>query len=109
MTHTPITKAGETAHTSYLTTSERMEASDFPNRYPFLYKEGFGFDNTGKAVLVKDVDAEILKLDHVKTYAEWQIWVAREISQHLVTQITQDVPPEKAEEYLKGIVNSTLV
>ncbi len=108
MTHTPIVKAGEVADTFYLTTPERMEAGDFSNKYGWMYKQGFGFDQEGKAVLIEDVAEKNPDLIHVKTYAEWQVWVAREISQHLVAKIDPDVPQESAEQYLKGLVNATL-
>lgn len=106
MTFTPIVAAGESADTYYLTAAERQAASDFPNRYPFLYKEGFGFDAQENVVMVKDV-ATPSDLKNVKTYAEWQLWIAKEMAAHLVSRITNE-PVENPEVFLKNLVNSTL-
>lgn len=108
MTHTPITQAGETADTYYLTAEERMHASDFPHRYPFIYKEGFGFNEQGKPVLVKDVAQTNEGLTHIKTYAEWHVWVANEIAAHLTDIISPNTPRKEAGQFLKQLVNETL-
>lgn len=105
MTYTPLVDEGQTAETSYLTVEERMKASDFPNRYAFLYKEGFGFDSEGRQVLVKDVTKNDANLTNVRTYADWQVWVAKEIARDLVERMELRTLPENAEEYLKDLVN----
>lgn len=107
MTHTPITSAGETSNTYFLTTPERMEASNFPERYPFMYKEGFGFDKEGNPVLVKDV-SKTQGLFHVKTYAEWQVWIASEMAKHLVGLMSPQTPIEDPQQHLKDIVNKAI-
>lgn len=107
MTHTPITSAGETSNTYFLTTPERMEASNFPERYPFMHREGFGFDKEGKPVFVKDV-LEHQRLFHVKTYAEWQVWIASEIAKHLVGIVSPQIKIEDPQQYLKDIVNKAI-
>jgi hypothetical protein len=108
MTYTPIVTEGEKAHTEYVTFEERIDAdhADFPNRYPFLYKEGFGFDQQGKAILLKDVTQARPDISHVSVYADWQAWVSKEISKHLVKQISPETPGQEAENYLKNLVNS---
>lgn len=108
MTFTPIVSAGETAETSYVTIEERMNLSDFPNRYPFLYKEGFGYDKDGKLVMVKDVSQSDSDLRHVRTYADWQVWVANEICRHLVRMSDPQNQIEKPGEYIKTLVNAQL-
>lgn len=108
MTYTPIFSEGETADTYFLTAQERMEASNFPERYPFLYKEGFGFDEKGKPVFVKDISQEHSGISHVKTYAEWQVWIASEISRHLVSLMSPQTPVADAQLYIKQLVNNTL-
>lgn len=108
MTFTPIVSAGESAETSYVTIEERMKLSDFPNRYPFLYKEGFGFDRDGKLVMVKDVSQTMSDLRHVRTYADWQVWVANEICRHLVSLADSQTYIEKPGEYIKTLVNTRL-
>lgn len=108
MTFTPIVSAGEVAQTSYLTSAERMKASNFPNRYPFLYVEGLGFDKSGNIILVKDATKPHPELEHVKVYAEWQKWISSEIAKYLVSQIDPRIPADQAEQYLKNLVSSAL-
>ena len=108
MTHTPIVQAGESAETRFLTTPERMEASNFPERYPFLYKEGFGFDKDGNPVFVKDVSQDHRELFSLKTYAQWQAWIAQAISSHLVSLISPQGQVEDPQEYLKHLANTIL-
>lgn len=106
MTYTSIVQDGETADTYFLTAPERMEASNFPQRYPFLYNEGFGFDQIGNPVFVKDVSQASSKISHVKTYAQWQVWIAAEISNHLVNLMSPQTPVEDSQEYIKQLVNN---
>lgn len=108
MTYTPIVHAGKAADTYFLTAPERMEASNFPERYPFLYKEGFGFDKDGTPVFVKDTSQDHLELYHVKTYAEWQVWIASEISNHLANLMSPQIRVEDPQKYIKQLVNNTL-
>ena len=108
MTYTPIVKAGEAADTYFLTAPERMEASNFPERYPFLYKEGFGFDEAGSPVFIKDISQDHAGVSHVKTYADWQVWIAAKIADHLVNLMSPKNPVEDAQLYIKQLVNSAL-
>ncbi len=108
MTFTPIVGAGETTQTSFVTVEERMKLSDFPNRYPFLYKEGFGFDRDSKLVMVKDVSQAGSDLRHVRTYADWQVWVANKICGHLVSMANPQNQIEKPGKYIKRLVNTQL-
>lgn len=108
MTYTPIVQAGEAADTYFLTVPERIEASNFPERYPFIYKEGFGFDEDGKPVFVKDISQDHTGINHVKTYAQWQVWIAAKIADHLVTFMSPQTPVEDSQQYIKKLVNNTL-
>ncbi len=108
MTFTPIVSPGETAETSYVTIEERMKLADFPNRYPFLYKEGFGFDREGKLVMVKDVSQAGSDLKHVRTYADWQVWVANEICGHLANMGNPQSQIDNPGTYIKTLVNTQL-
>jgi hypothetical protein len=104
MTFTPIVKAGEKTITYYLSVVQRMAAADFPNRYPFLYTEGFGFDlQTGKAVIVRNLKEAPENLIHVRSYADWQVWVAKEVSKILAKKINPQVEDDQAEEFLVGL------
>lgn len=102
MTSSPM--PDEKRDTEFVTISERMELSDFEHRYPFLYTEGFGFDENGNAVRVKDSEAG-QKLKCFKTYAEWQKLTARMICAFLKDKNGEkrDVDPEN---YIKSIINN---
>ena len=110
MTYTPKVEADKKTEVkkSYLPIEERMEAAEFPKYYPWLYQKGFGFNENGEAKLVEDAKAKNLDLTNVRTYAEWQVWVAKEISKDFVSQYIPGVSAEEAEGYLKRCVNSTL-
>jgi hypothetical protein len=105
MTYTPVANKGEHPVTSYLTASERMVASDFPNRYKFLYKEGFGFDEYGNPVLVDDATEINNTLTQIKTYAQWQTYIAKEIANDLVQQMRLKVQPDNPEYLIKNLLS----
>jgi hypothetical protein len=107
MTFTSIVKAGERAETHFLTIEERMAASNFPERYPFLYEEGLGFDSDGNVVKVDEVSDDHPQLRHVRTYAEWQVWVAHQIADYLVNEVA-GLNQSKPSEYLKQQINLRL-
>jgi hypothetical protein len=102
----PLPGKTKNTETKLVTVGERMELGNFPARYPFLYKEGFGFDASGSPVIVKDVssDFEIKDLRSVKTYAEWQPLVARLICEHFKDMLEKD-GQEDPEEFIKEIIN----
>lgn len=108
MTFSPIVKAGEKADSYYLTVTERQEASEFPKRYGFLYTEGFGFDEKGNVVMVKDVSQANPTLVHVKPLAEWHLWIADKVSAYLVSLMEPDAVIENPQQYLKDLVNARL-
>jgi hypothetical protein len=104
MTYTPIVGAGEKTETYYLPIIQRMAAADFPNRYPFLYTEGFGFDSqTGNVVIVRNLKETPENLVNVQSYAQWQVWVAKEIAKYLAKKINPQVEDDKAEEFLVNL------
>jgi len=91
------------------TVKERMDLCKFEERYPFLYQEGFGFDENGEPTLVKDaqeLEAGGETLKETKTYAEWQEIVARMICEKLVSIIKPDFTGD-AEEFIKKLVNQS--
>lgn len=102
----PLPGKTQNTETKLVTVGERMKLGNFPTRYPFLYKEGFGFDASGAPVVVKDVadDSEIKDLRSVKTYAEWQQLTARLICEHLKNMIDKN-GAEDPEEFIKKIIN----
>ena len=105
MTHSSFPKEGKQEKTFFVTCNERMELSDFPKRYPFLYIEGFGFDKEGNTQIVRDIQSdEAANLSQVKTYAEWQVIVAKMIAK----DIQQRKDPENKQDpelYLCDIAN----
>lgn len=107
MTYTPITKPGESAETQYVTFAERVVLANFPQRYPFMYTEGFGFTKGAEVELVSDIHTEDLGIGHVKSYVEWQAWVAKEISSYLVEKIFSKSAGKEPERVLKNILNSS--
>ncbi len=109
MTYSPIVEEGEKVETLFLTTEERMKASNFPERYPFLYKEGFGFDQNGNVVFIKDIAEKYSDLIDVRTYADWQVWLAEQISAHLVSLMPVSERVENPQKYLKQLVNGNLI
>ncbi|MBT4121053.1 MAG: hypothetical protein HOA57_02560 [Candidatus Magasanikbacteria bacterium] len=103
MTSSPL--PGTKGDTKFVTTGERMEAGKFKERYPFLYKEGLGFDDAGEVVEVGDCESVDDGLVEVKTYAQYQEEVARLICDHLQSLIDPKLDQD-SEEYLKKTVNS---
>lgn len=103
MTFSPL--PGTKGDTKFVTVKERMEGSNFKDRYPFLYKEGLGFDNDGKVVKVGDCTSESPELQHVYTYAEYQEMVAKLICDYLQKQIDPEAGGD-SEQFIKKVVNS---
>ncbi len=100
---------GQTDHTEtkLVTVQERMKMCHFITRYPFLYKEGLGFDEDGKVVVVKNCEdsEEIRGLREVHTYAYYQRFIGGEICKKLQALIDpeSEIDPE---EFIKKLVNS---
>lgn len=107
MTATSIPQAGEKPQTVYLTPWERMVASEFPDRYPFLWKEGLGFDSAGKVVSIQDIKTAEKNLLWVRSYAYWQPFISNEICQE-IQNIIDPKSPQKPEYFIKELVNNVL-
>lgn len=108
MTSTSIPLPGERPLTVYLTPWERMVASDFPNRYPFLWKEGLAFDTQGVVAVVPDIAQAEPNLSYVRSYAYWQPWVSNEICQE-IQSIVDSENRQRPEYFIKDLVNNVLV
>lgn len=108
MTSTSIPNAGERPLTVYLTTWERMVASEFPQRYPFLWKEGLAFDKDGRVTTIQDVESVDPSLRWVRNYAYWQPFVSNEICREIQSLINPS-NKQKPEYFVKDLVNNTLV
>ncbi len=107
MVASPLTGQTDHSETLLVTVAERMALCKFPIRYPFLYKEGFGFDTSGQAVKVKDCNDLTLSegLREVHPYAYWQQFIAREISKKLQALIDPE-NEDDPENYIKKLVNT---
>lgn len=108
MTSTSIPNPGERPLTVYLTTWERMVASEFPNRYPFLWKEGLAFDENGNVTPIQDITSADQSLRWIESYAYWQPTVSNEICRDIQAIINPD-SREKPEYFVKNFVNKVLV
>lgn len=102
----PLPGKTKNTETKLVTVKERMDLGNFPERYPFMYKEGFGFDSNNNPVLVEDVndETETKALRVVKTYAEWQQLASRLICEQLQKMVDTN-NQEDPEEFIKKIIN----
>ena len=107
MVASPLPGKTKNTETKLVTITERMELGNFPTRYPFIYQEGFGFDENNQPILVKDVNdpAQTAILKQLKTYAKWQQLTARLICEQLKNWIGGDADQD-AEELIKKIANN---
>lgn len=105
--YSPTMQAGETSKSYYVTCSEKQRLMDYQNLYAFLYTEGLGFDENGNVVNVKNISQPDPNLSHVKSLAEWHLWIAAEIAKYLVGKIDPTISPEHAEQHLKELVNAS--
>ena len=103
MTASPL--PGSNGDTKFVTTGERMSSGNFKERYPFLYKEGLGFNQNGEVVSVKDIEDAEQNFTNVKTYAEYQEIVAKLISSYL-KKIIDSENQDDSEQFIKKIINS---
>lgn len=108
MTHTSIPAEGERPLTIYLTPWERMVASDFPTRYPFLWKEGLGFNPDGQIITISDIATADKKMRWVRNYAYWQVFISNGICQE-IQGIIDPESKQQPEYFVKELVNSTLI
>lgn len=103
MTASSIPLPGERPETTFLTPVERMVASNFRKRYPWMWKEGLAFDNDGKVVKLNDVENVDPDLLWPESYAYWQIFIAREICKELQQMIAPGNEDESM-QFIKDLV-----
>ncbi|MBI2018923.1 hypothetical protein HYS96_04450 [Candidatus Daviesbacteria bacterium] len=108
MTSTSIPLSGKRPLTVYLTTWERMIASEFPTRYPFLWKEGLAFDPKGDVTPIQDITMVTPNLRWPRNYAYWQPVVSNAICRE-IQAIIDPGNQQRPEYFVKALVNSTLV
>lgn len=92
--------------TKFVTFAERMDLGNFSQKYPFLFKEGFGFHECGKPIIIKNCqDKSVAKgVKCVKTYAEWQTFVAKRICDELKPMINPE-SQQDSEIFIKDLIN----
>jgi hypothetical protein len=100
------TKPDAEPTTHILTFDERQRGSAFWDEYKFLFEEGFGFDKNGAVVKVENCADPDPELRHVRTYIEWQKWVAKEIAKEFVETYFPDERVEDPEAFLKTKINA---
>lgn len=92
--------------TKYVTALERIDLSNFKDRYPFLYTEGIAFDENGDAIDVKsEASANEKKLTGFQSYADLQVEVARLICAKLKESINPN-KEQAPDEFIKDLVNA---
>lgn len=109
MTASPLQEKTQNTETEFTTIKERMELGNFPDRYGFLYEEGFGFDENNNSVILENcsVSQEASNLKLIKTYTEWQQIVAADICKKLQCMIDSE-NNDDPEEFMKDLVNRKL-
>lgn len=107
MTSTSIPQAGEKPQTVYLTPWERMVASDFPNRYPDLWREGLGFNPAGEVTPIQVIANADRNLRWVRNYVYWQPWLSNEICRE-IQGIIDPESRQKPEYFVKDLIDSVL-
>lgn len=103
------TSMGENPETRFLTFPERMQASRFRVKYPFLWTEGLAFDTHGNVVEIKDIEKAVQgsNLKRVYPYIAYQAWVARQICKELKEMISPN-SSQDPEEFVKNLINQNL-
>lgn len=104
MTFTSIPRDGNRPITSFFTCWERMLASQFFDRYSFLWKEGLARDERGALEHVQNIAAPPPGKRVISSYADLQVRVANAIAQEiqLLLDPSSQLPPEN---FVKNLVN----
>ncbi len=108
MTFTSTPKrADDVAVTMFLTPWERMLASGFIEKYPWLWKEGLGVQEAGEIVALADIRQPNPGVSVIGDYAALQVKVAQLIARELQFRIdpsSNQVP----EQFIKDLVNNSI-
>lgn len=105
MTFTSTPKGYDKPITAFLTCWERMLASQFLEKYPFLWTEGLGRSEDGALKPIKDLSLEQAGVKVVGTYAELQVRVANAIARQiqLLLEPSNKLPPEN---FVRTLLNA---
>lgn len=107
MTFTNNPKEGQASITCFLTPWERMLASQFIEKYPFLWEEGLALDGEGSIVAVSNVNSLQEGQRLIGNYAQLQVQVANSIARELQLFIDPS-SQERPENFVRRIVNENL-
>lgn len=105
ITFTSSPPEGVPSVTSFLTPWERMLASHFIEKYPFLWSEGLGLNETGSFVSIRDVKQPVEGTRLLGSYADLQVLVSHLISRELKLYL-DPAAPESPEEFIKKTVRA---
>lgn len=84
-----------------------MVASEFPKRYPFLWREGLGFNPAGEVTPIQNIAAADRNLRWVRSYAYWQPFTSNEICME-IQSIIDPQNQQRPEYFVKNLVNMVL-
>lgn len=105
MTFTSNPKDGSRPITAFQICWERMLASQFIEKYFFLWTEGLIHDGKGSITSVRDLNQIPEGQSLIGDYAQLQVLVANSISRELQLYIDPG-SPEEAQSFIRRIVNS---
>jgi hypothetical protein len=105
MTFTNNPKDGQRPITAFMTCWERMLASQFIEKYPFLWAEGLVASDSGAITGVRDLRQIPEGQKEIGNYAELQVRVANSIARELQLLVAPS-SPEKPESFIRRVVNA---
>ncbi|MFN5062766.1 MAG: HD domain-containing protein [Pseudomonadota bacterium] len=105
MTFTNNPKEGQRPITAFMTCWERMLASQFIEKYPFLWNEGLVASDSGAITGVRDLKQIPEGQKIIGNYAELQVRVANSIARELQLLVDPG-SPEKPESFIRRVVNA---
>lgn len=105
MTFTNNPKEGQRPITAFMTCWERMLASQFIEKYPFLWNEGLVATDFGTIIAVRDLTKIPEGQKKIGNYAELQVRVANSIARELQL-LVDPTSPEKPESFIRKVVNA---
>lgn len=105
MTFTSIPKGGAKPITAFFTCWERMLASNFIEKYPFLWREGLAAESGGEIAAVGDVSNTAPGQRLLGHYAELQVLVANAIAREIQLLLSPECKMA-SENFVKLMVNA---
>mgnify|MGYP001578208911 CR=1 FL=1 len=89
----------------YVTPMQKLHFLNFRKKYPWLYRQGFGYDDKGKVVKVENVKKDSnKKLSNVNSLAHYQVYLSNAICSE-IKQILDPKDPLPPQFFIKNILN----